>query len=1047
VSIRRRSDAPRLVEWTGERCVPWASDVQVVYEHLHRYMWAAQWVRGCRVLDLASGEGFGAAILAETAISVVGIDIDPLTVEHSRLNYGSERLDFQVGDALDLERFPVGHFDAVVAFEMVEHVEDHDRLLAQIRHVLRPGGLLVMSTPDRHAYEDTRREENPYHVHELDTREFVSLLSGQFANLRMWGQRTVAGSAMHQLEGGQADSPASMMFVQREGDEWHPTDLGTPVYLVALASDSPLPDPAWDSMLADVGLGLVEAERERIVTEYARGSGPVEGLGQHESELLRELARRDLDLSDAQRQIQQLRDTIVSLQQEYGRSIQMMRRVEESITWSAFQRIRQRAFGLAGGEKSRPVQAFQWTLRTAAGRTRQARARRSAVVSASARRLAVVPTSAGASAADPAIEFPRFSAPEVSIVIPVFRQAELTRRCLRSILEHTSLVPYEVILVDDAADQENRALLASVQRANLIVNPENLGYLRSVNRGAAEARGRWLVLANNDIEVQPGWLAELVGCGDCAPDIAVVTPRYLYPDGSLSEAGGIIFSDGTGANYGRGDHADSWRYGYRRDVDYGSAAALLVRADFWRDRGGYDETFLPMYYEDTDLCFEARERGLRVVYEPEAIVVHHEGGTAGTDPSTGYKRHQEENRLKFVTKWASRLQADHPAPGSPPSLGGLRRGSRPHVLIVDHRVPMPDRDSGSLRMQTIIEMLRELGCQVSLLPDNLHAPPPYRSRLSRLGVAVIYGPVDPVQELREIGPTVDLAILSRPRVASRWLPELTQVAPRAVMVYDTVDLHWLREARRYRHEHPTDADELGPVATAMREQELAIVRGTDITLVVSEVEREQIELLVPEADVRVISNIHRLRTRVAPRVTRSGLLFVGGFEHLPNVEAVVRLIKGVMPLVWNQLPEMQVLVVGPDPPPEIEALGTARVKIAGWVPALDPLLDSSVAMLAPLSYGAGVKGKVTQAMAAGLPVITTPTGAEGIGAVDGEHMLIGESDEALADAVVRLVRDTDLWERLSAAGQGLIAERYSLDAVRSRVTELLAARRSTLSSA
>jgi GT2 family glycosyltransferase len=1039
MSIRRRPGAPRLIQWTGERCVPWAPDVQVVYEHLHRYMWATQWLGGLRVLDLASGEGFGAAILADTAASVVGIDIDPLTVEHSRLNYASERLDFQVADALELDRFPTGDFDAVVAFEMVEHLEDHDRLLGQIRHVLRPGGLLIMSTPDRRIYEGVRRDENPYHVHELDVDEFELLLAGSFTHVRLWGQRAVAGSAVHQLGVDDGDPQASTLFVGREGDDWQPTGLGAPVYLVAVASDRPLPSASGDSVLADVGLGLVEAERERIFTEYAKSSGRVSGLNTHESDLVRELARRDLDLSEAQRQIQHLRDSLLSLQREYGRAIQVMRRVEGSITWSAFQRTRNRAFRLMGGEDSRPVQAFQWTLRTVAGRARQT----------GRRRLAVVSTRTASSSDPRPFEFPRFDRPEISIVIPVFRRADLTRRCLSSILQHTSGITYEVILVDDASDEANRALLASVDGANLILNPENLGYLRSVNRGAAEARGRWLVLANNDIEVQPGWLQELMRCGDSAPDIAVVTPRYLYPDGSLNEAGGIVWSDATGANYGRGDHADSWRYSYRRDVDYGSAAALLVRADFWRERGGYDETFLPMYYEDTDLCFDAREHGLRAVYEPEAIVIHHEGGTAGTNTGTGYKRHQEQNRLKFIAKWTDRLQSGHLPPGSSPSPRNLHHGRQPHVLVVDHRVPMPDRDSGSLRLQTIIELLREMGCDVTLLPDNLHATAPYGDRLARLGVAVIHGYVDPVKELIEIGPTLDLAILSRPDVASRWLPELERTAPQATTVYDTVDLHWLREARRYWHERGDgcDEDDIGPVATAFREQELGLVRSTDVTLVVSDVERERVQLDVPEADVRVIPNIHRIREKVAPRPSRSGLLFVGGFEHVPNVEAVVRLVTGVMPRVWGQLPGLGVMVVGPDPPPDIESLGSDLVKIAGWVPDLDPLLDTTVALLAPLSYGAGVKGKVTQAMAAGLPVVTTPTGAEGVGAVNGEHLLVAEGDDELAQDVVHLVGDAELWDRLSRAGQALMAEHYSIDAVRARVADLVGIRRGTLSSA
>src|SRR6059058_2512655 len=137
--MRRRAGAPRLIEWTGERCVPWSPDVQVVYEHMHRYLWAAQLVEGRRVLDLASGEGFGAAILAERAASVIGIDVDQRTVEHSQLNYAGGPIEFRHGDAQDLSSFPADSFDAVVAFEMIEHVDDQRRVLREVARVLAPG--------------------------------------------------------------------------------------------------------------------------------------------------------------------------------------------------------------------------------------------------------------------------------------------------------------------------------------------------------------------------------------------------------------------------------------------------------------------------------------------------------------------------------------------------------------------------------------------------------------------------------------------------------------------------------------------------------------------------------------------------------------------------------------------------------------------------------------------------------------------------------------------------------------------------------------------
>src|SRR6202000_3247322 len=170
---RHRRGAPRLIEWTGERCVPWAPDVQVVYEHMHRYLWATALVEGRDVLELASGEGFGAALLARAARSVHGIDIDQRTVDHSSLNYAGGAISFSVGDARDLSAFADDSFGAVVAFEMIEHVADQNRVLSEGARVLAPGGILIISTPDRRAYSPGNESENPFHVRELDLSEFT----------------------------------------------------------------------------------------------------------------------------------------------------------------------------------------------------------------------------------------------------------------------------------------------------------------------------------------------------------------------------------------------------------------------------------------------------------------------------------------------------------------------------------------------------------------------------------------------------------------------------------------------------------------------------------------------------------------------------------------------------------------------------------------------------------------------------------------------------------------------------------------------------------
>lgn len=1011
--------------------MPWAPDVQVVYEHLHRYLWAARLVEGRRVLDLASGEGFGAAILAESAESVTGIDLDAQTVDHSALNYGGERIDFQVGDAGDLSRFASGSFGVVVGFEMIEHVEDQQRVLDEIARVLEPDGLLIMSTPDRRAYSEATGQVNPFHIRELDHQEFVRLLEGKFEHAVIWGQRTITGSAVSTLDClGRADAPVRTFFVERDGDEWRPAGGLSPLYLVAVASNAELPAIPSDSTLADCGLELVrraEAEGQAQVgdalTKLSEARSEVLRLIEDHDRERRELnmavAGRDVELELRRRRLEELvavaqRDaqTIADLRAELGETY--------SVTWRIVARVRRKLIAALGGERSLRTRALRRVLREATGPRRR-------------------PTSDAGLSSDgdlSLIELPEFAEPRVTIVIPLYSGGDLTRACLESIRDNTSKVSYEVILIDDTADESTKALLAKVRGARILVNETNLGYVRSVNRGASEARGRWLVLCNNDIEVREGWLEAMLRCAE-SPDVAVVTPKYLYPNMSLSEAGGIIWRDGTGGNYGRGENPGDCHYEFRREVDYGSAAALMVRSDFWREVGGFDQRFAPMYYEDTDLCFQAREHRLRVVYEPRANVIHVEGGTAGTDVNTGHKRHQELNRTKFVEKWRRQLERDQLRASEQNTRRASNRHRGPHVLIVDHRVPMWDRDAGSLRMRGMIQALTDLGCRITFFPEDRHLRLPYTVELMNMGVEVWYGDVDVVAELAAIGPGLALVVTCRPHTTSRWLDLIRECAPSVPVVYDTVDLHWLREARRAATADGSRQIALGPKAVALREIELALIRATDATLVVSAEERAQVEADVPGAAVRVVPIVNEVRAIVPPARGRRGVLFIGGFEHTPNVDAALRLVQRVMPRVWRELGQVPVTIVGGSVPPEVEALASPLVDVAGWVPDVDPLFDTARAMVAPLSYGAGLKGKVTQALAAGLPVVTTAVGAEGLDAVDGEQLLISDDDGELAGRVIRALTDDDLWATLSSSGQRLAAERCSPSLVAEQLRGLL----------
>src|SRR5699024_6412856 len=328
--------------------------------------------------------------------------------------------------------------------------------------------------------------------------------------------------------------------------------------------------------------------------------------------------------------------------------------------------------------------------------------------------------------------------PMVSIIVPVFNKAHYTSACLNSLVERAGKTPIEVIVVDDCSTDDTADYLAQCRGLSVLRNDTNSGFIASCNAGAAAAQGRYLVFLNNDTTVTAGWLDALIDTFSEFPDAGILGARLVYPDGRLQEAGGIVFSDGSGWNYGRGDEPDRPEYSFACEADYVSGACLGIERELFERLGGFDKHYAPAYYEDTDLCFRVREAGLRVIYQPACTIVHHEGVSSGTDESSGTKRYQAVNREKFRERWQEQLERQPaPVPG-PEAVEAVYRArhhrSRGHVLVIDATTPEPDKDSGSMRMVAMLTILRDLGYRVSFMPENLACVARYTRELQSRGI-------------------------------------------------------------------------------------------------------------------------------------------------------------------------------------------------------------------------------------------------------------------------------------------------------------------------
>lgn len=1106
--------------FTGERMTT-VMEGQIEFEHYHRYCLARDLCDGLDVLDVASGEGYGSALLAGVARSVTGVEIDAGSVAHAQTAYTAPNLRFLQGDALAI---PAGDasFDAVISFETLEHLADQARFLQEVRRVLRPGGLFLVSTPDRTVYSAPGSDPNPYHVLELTPGELQALLGAHFQHHTILSQRPLLGSVM--AGGGEA----WRSYERRNTDRIEATNgLARAHYLVAIASDAALPeigpsvyadrrrvhDVMQDALsvpalhegraaaershmeamaaaershvaamaagreaaaaaslaAAQLRIDATTAERDAAAAALAAAQARTEATRAERDAAAANLAATEAARAEALRQRDEAQRQLQAVTAQLGSVEQMLNAVWTSTSWrilGPFRRLGRR-YPRAARRLRQAMKLVWWTLTLQLGYRfmlwrRHRLTLQQPVPAVSLTDAQSPPPATGLnappsppepgtppspaqaqSAAAPsrdlldafqtlhgsaAIHFPLVAEPEVSIIIPAYRGLDDLLTCLRSIAVSCPTEPsFEVIVVDDCPVAP--VLWALPRSGGLIgiANEENLGFLLSCNRGAEKARGRVLCFLNSDTVVSPGWLGSLVQALDETPRAGLAGSMLLNRDGTIQDAGWRIMWNGWGHPLGRGADARDGAYTHRRLVDCVTGACFCVPRPVWDQLGGFDLAYAPAFYEEFDLAFRAKQQGLKTIYEPRSRVVHLGSASYGAE-----RRDQLStiNHGTFSKRFAEILgKQPHDASDEYP----LRHAGpkRPTILVVDYGVPVPDRHAGDVTMSGYLRMLVGAGWRVVFAPHDGVAEGPPCEALETIGIEMIRAPQTVAGWLAVNGRHVQQVWLCRPELAAALLP-IVRNSTSARTAYYTHDLHYLRLMReaRLRNDPAMEA-----AATKVREQEVGVLRAVDHVLTPSVDEGHLIRELAPTAQITTLPPYYyeagQIRSRGASQFEGlSDILFVGGFPHTPNVDAALFIAREVMPLVWKERPEARLLLVGYAPPAEVQALATDRIIVTGQVAELAPWFDQSRVMLAALRYGAGVKGKVVEALRCGLPVVTTSVGAEGIGITPGDEAVVAEDAADLAAGVLELFADSERCARLSAAGAALVARRFSRAAAR-----------------
>lgn len=621
------------------------------------------------------------------------------------------------------------------------------------------------------------------------------------------------------------------------------------------------------------------------------------------------------------------------------------------------------------------------------------------------------------------------SSPKVSIVIPVYGQVHFALSCLDSLALQASGYSVEIIVADDAspADSETE-VLGQIPWIRYERRPENGGFLECCNWAVGRARGEYIILLNSDTRVVAGWLDELIDGFALFPRAGMVGSKLFNDDGSLQEAGGIFWRDGSAHNYGRGDDPSRPSYCFARQADFISGASIAIRRSVWDELGGFDAYYKPAYCEDADLAFRIRRAGYEVWFLPFSRAIHYEGVTHGRDTTKGVKAHQVENLRKFAKRFQAELSF-HPQPGSS-SVRAASWRDRKHMLVVDAMTPTPDQDSGSIMTNEVMRTYREQGFAEHFLAS--HHPfwsSRYVAALQRMGVCCHYQPFSSdIESVLSYGYSFDYALLYRYNVALAVYPELREKSPGTRVLFANVDLHYLREMRA-----AATADDSNALlaASVTKTRELEMFARADASFVHTEVEKNIIQEAMPQAlkNIVVLPWLSEVTDCEADHAARADVMFLGNFPHTPNVDSIKFFVQSIWPLLEMSLPaDARLLVVGNKPPPEVLAMATDRIVVTGYVEDLAPYFSSSRVFVAPLRYGAGIKGKLVMALAHGVPSIATTVAAEGIGAEGCSHLSIADDPNAFAEHVLRIYGDEPEWTARREAGLAFVRDNYSREA-------------------